>query len=622
MPVAPSRSALRPLTVSQVSLDGGFWGVRQRLNRDTILQHADSWMTRLGWVQNLLDAAGSDEYEHRGREFADSEVYKLVEAMSWALKAEHDEELSARLDELVATIEGAQEPDGYLHTRYGRPWQPQRYSDLMWGHELYCFGHLIQAAVAHRRATGEDRLLRVATRLADHVCVEFGPAGREAICGHPEIEVALVELSRLTGDVRYLNQASVFLERRGTGLLPLFEFGREYWQDATSIRDTEVLHGHAVRALYLASGAVDAAVETDDAVLLATLERQWANTVARRTYLTGGMGSHHMDEAFGEDFVLPPDRSYCETCAGVASIMLSWRLLLATGQAHYADLIERTLYNVVATSPSEDGTAFFYANTLHQRSAHGQPAKNAEGVTIRGGAAGRQEWYEVSCCPPNVARTLASLGAYIATTDPEGIQVHQYAAGEIRADLEEGAAVLRVDTTYPVEGSVAITVLEAPSEGFTLRLRIPAWANGATLASDDVPADATPGSYASVKATRGARVVLELPLDVRTTLPDGRIDGIRGTVAFERGPEVLALESVDLPDGWILDEARVALPVTLGVSKQPAVRLRRTRAVDTSWPYGAPQVEHAETFSVPLVRYHSWAERGPSTMRVWIPLAD
>ncbi len=238
-----------------------------------------------------------------------------------------------------------------------------------WGTSSTNTGHLLQAAVARLR-TGhpDDLLVRVARRAADQVCREFGEGARDGVCGHAEIEVALAEAGRAFGERRYLEQARLFVQRRGRGTLPVPPLlSAEYFQDDLPVREAEALRGHAVRALYLSAGAVDVAVETHDDELFAVLARQWDRTVARRTYLTGGMGSRHQDEGFGEDWELPADRAYCETCAGVASVMLAWRLFLATGDVRYPDLIERTLFNVVATSPSEDGRAFFYANPLHQR---------------------------------------------------------------------------------------------------------------------------------------------------------------------------------------------------------------------------------------------------------------
>jgi DUF1680 family protein len=613
VPAAPTRGHLEPIGVDSIEITDGFWATRQRLNTEAIIPHAIGWMDRLGWTGNLYNAASGAVYEHRGREFADSEIYKLIEALSWE-KGRGMTGSSGLLDRLIDLVASAQDPDGYVHTLFGRPWQRPRYSDFKWGHELYCFGHLMQAAVAHKRATSSDRLLDVALRLADHVCVMFGPEGLDKVCGHAEIELGLVELYRETGERRYLDQASVFIERRGTGTLPLFEFGAAFWQDDQRVREATVLRGHAVRALYLAAGAVDVAVETDDAELMNALELQWRNTVARRTYITGGMGSRHMDEAFGEDFVLPPDRSYCETCAGVASILFSWRLLLATGKPEYADLIERTLYNVVATSPSTDGKAFFYANVLHQRVEHSLPSFNEDGVVIRGGASGRHPWYEVSCCPPNVARALASLGAYVATRTTTALQVHQL----ISSDIDTDDWKVSVRTAYPSDGVVRIQVDEAPADA-RLEVRIPNWAVGALLDDGNGAKPVRPG-YVGVFAQSGDTLTVTIPMEIRAAFPDDRIDAIRDTVAFERGPEVFALESVDLPPEFTIDDVRVDRSSAryIGGTVSVTVHPVENRA-EGPWPYGTRSEgisDAAET--VDLVRYHEWAERGPSTMRVWL----
>lgn len=257
-PVMPTTTTLHAFAISDVRLGTGVWADRQELNSAVIIPHCEEWMTTLGWVANLERAAdGTIGSSRRGREFADSEIYKLVEAMAWQAARGGSAELDARIEHLVNVIAAAQDDDGYLHTLFGREGQAPRYSDFVWGHELYCFGHLIQAAVARARTSEDRRLLEVARRLADHVCVEFGPEGRNQVCGHAEIEPALVELYRVTGERRYLDQAALFVERRGTGTLPLIEFGRSFYQDDVPVREATVLRGHAVRALYLAAGAVD-----------------------------------------------------------------------------------------------------------------------------------------------------------------------------------------------------------------------------------------------------------------------------------------------------------------------------------------------------------------------------
>ncbi|BAL90136.1 hypothetical protein AMIS_49160 [Actinoplanes missouriensis 431] len=612
IPVSPSHGTLRPLGLSEVTLKPGFWQRRQEVNRTATLAHIEHWLEKAGWLGNF--SAPPDE--RRGREFADSEVYKFLEAMAWELGRHPDPELEARYQKIVARVAEAQEADGYLNTNFGRPGQPPRYSDLEWGHELYCYGHLIQAAVARARTFGADQLVDVAVRAADHVCDVFGPGGIASVCGHAEIEPALVELYRVTGNARYLEQARLFVERRGHQILDDIEFGRAYFQDDMPVRDATVLRGHAVRAVYLASGAVDVAVETGDTELLDAVATQWSNAVARRVYITGGIGSRHQDEAFGDDFVLPPDRAYSETCAGVGSVMLAWRLLLAQGEQRYADLIERTLFNVIATSPSDDGTRFFYTNTLHQRVLGTEPP--ADELVPRAASTLRAPWFSVSCCPTNLARTFAGLAAYVATSSDEGLQIHQYAAASIRA----AGIGLEIDTDYPVSGRVSIRITESPAESWTLTLRVPHWADGATVDGEPV----TPGPvHLRRRFAPGDTVVLDLAVRPRLTAPDPRIDAVRGCAVVERGPVVYCAESVDLPEGVAVDALR--LDAEGGLADRDGgveVTCHVSPPVDGAWPYGParPAGDGGERVPVMLRPYHDWASRGPSTMRVWLPLGE
>lgn len=625
-PVLPSHGRVRPLGLAQVSLTGGFWGERQAVNAAQTLAHCETWMERLGWLANFDRVAdGTTGPDRPGWSFSDSEVYKLLEALSWEVARSGDAEAEAAIKRLTARVARAQDQDGYLNTCFGHGDQPPRYSDLEMGHELYNTGHLLQAAVARLRTAGEDDLVRVARRAADHVCRTFGPGGTAAICGHPEIEVGLAEFGRATGEQRYVEQARLFLDRRGHGTLRDIPLGRAYFQDDVPIREADVWRGHAVRALYLAAAAVDVAVELGDDDLLRAIERQWERTVARRTYVTGGMGSRHQDEGFGEDWELPPDRAYCETCAGVASIMVSWRLYLATGDVRYADLIERTLYNVVAVSPSTDGRAFFYANPLHQRVA-GRPADQDE-VSPRAEAGVRAPWFDVSCCPTNVARTLAGLHGYLATTDDDGLQIHQYASCSVRAELPGGQPVaVDVQTAYPQAGTVRVRIAADADTPWTLTLRVPAWADGATLTEGGQTRPVRPGPAQVRRAFRaGEEIVLELPMQPRLTWPDPRIDAVRGCVAVERGPEVLCVESNDLPSPDLL-ESLVLDPGSAPRAAEGAV-LVRGRALDLAdrpWAYPAGPLDEQgddDWFDVPLRPYHGWARRGPSSMRIFVPVA-
>lgn len=622
-PVVPTTGALRPLGHHEIALTAGFWADRQQTNADATLAHCEAWMERLGWIANFDRVAGGTTTADRpGLQFSDSEIYKLLEAMAWEFGRTGDRHVDEAFRALSARVVRAQDADGYLNTCFGHVGQASRYSDLEGGHELYCAGHLLQAAVARLRTHGADELVEAARRAADHVCETFGPGGIPSVCGHPEIELGLVELGRALGEPRYVDQALLFVDRRGHGTLADIAYGRAYFQDDIPVRDADVLRGHAVRALYLAAAAVDVAVERDDRNLFDAVVRQWTNTVARRTYLTGGMGSQHQDEGFGPDWALPPDRAYCETCAGVASNMVSWRLFLATGDVRYADLIERTAYNVIATSPRADGTAFFYANTLHQRVAG--PVVADGDASPRASSAMREPWFDVSCCPTNVARTLATWHTYATAIGGTGLSIAQYAAASIRTTLDDGRAIgLEVETDYPASGRVTLRITTQTRGPWALRLRIPHWADGAVVHDCGQSTIAHPG-FAQIERefTVGDRIVLELPMAPRFTFPSPHIDAVRGCAAVERGPEVLCLESVDLPDGVSLDEIRIDTSVPpRECDGRVLVRARRVELRADAWPYAADPGwgEASQVIELPLAPIHSWANRGPSTMRVWLP---
>ena len=623
-PVVPSRGRLRPLGFEEVRLTHGFWARLQETNTTATLEHCLSWIERAGWLANFDRVAqGTTGPGRPGWSFSDSEVYKLLEALAWEVGRTRNAWAENQFRRLTARIARAQDADGYLNTCFGHNDRPVRYSDLEMGHELYCTGHLLQAAVARLRTSGRDQLVDVAIRAADHVCRTFGEDAHPGICGHPEIELGLAELGRALGEARYLDQARIFLDRRGHGTLADIPLGRAYFQDDMPIRDAEVWRGHAVRALYLSAAAVDVAVELGDHELLSAVRRQWERTVARRTYLTGGMGSRHQDEGFGEDWELPPDRAYCETCAGIASVMVSWRLYLATGDVRYADLIERTLYNVVAASPRSDGRAFFYTNPLQQRTA-GRPP-NEDAVHPRAEGAARAAWFDVSCCPTNVARTLASLDGYLATADAEGLQLHLYASSQIRTTLGDGREIgVDVDTDYPTDGLVTARVVGAGAATWTLTLRVPPWASGAALGINGSSQRVDRG-LVSLAVRAGDVVTLELPVTPRFTSPDPRIDAVRGCVAVERGPEVLCVESVDV-GADDLDDLQVDTDMAPEERNGTVhVRARVVRRAHEPWPYGLGTTEPPATdepqdlVDVPLRPYRSWAESGPSTMRVWLP---
>jgi DUF1680 family protein len=480
------------------------------------------------------------------------------------------------------------------------------------------------------RTTSDARLLDVARKAADLVTRTFGTESGQVdgVCGHPEIETALVELFRETGERSYLATAQYFLDRRGHGLLGSDRFGAHYWQDHLPIRQAPSAEGHSVRQLYLLAGVADVYTETGDDTLREAAERLWGEMVATKTYLTGGVGAHHTDEAFGDPYELPNERSYCETCAAIASVMFSWRMLLITGQARYADLIERTLYNGFLGGLSLDGTKFIYANPLQVREGH-----------LSGGNDGdyaRKSWFHCACCPPNVMRTLASLEHYVILSNTDEIRVHQYISGTYTAALGGGAAILSVATDYPWEGQVRIRIHSAPGEEWGLGLRVPHWAESVSVRVNGEPATAEPKEgWLTVARSwaAGDELVLELPLVARFTYADPRVDAARGSVALERGPLVYCLEAVDNPDqrldDIIIDTNTMPVAVhdanLLGGVTTLAVRgLQRPRPNGSWWPYNSEasvdvaSSDHA-TVALTAVPYFAWGNRDEGAMRVWTP---
>jgi DUF1680 family protein len=379
------------------------------------------------------------------------------------------------------------------------------------------------------------------------------------------------------------------------------------------VREAPTVAGHAVRQLYLDAGAVDVAVATGDRPLLAAVIRRWTDMVATRAYVTGGLGSRHRDEAFGDPYELPPDRAYAETCAAIASVMLSWRLLLATGEARFADQIERTVFNGLLSGLSLDGTHFFYVNPLQRRSSRS--------ATTHGDGA-RQPWYPCACCPPNLMRFLASWEQYLATADDAGIQVHQYATSEIEATVRGGTVRLAVETDYPWSGRVVLRVVEAPGAEWVLSLRVPPGATASTVTVNDGTATrADRVARLDRSWAAGDTVTLDLALEATVTPSDRRIDATRGCVVLERGPIVYAIETADLSSGIHVEDVEVNTGVTpmpeprddlapgmVGIALPGVVR----RA-------GSPS---ADALALRAIPYYAWANRRADAMRVWIPRDD
>jgi uncharacterized protein len=612
---------LRSLPLVSVRLADDFWEPRRRINRGETLPSQYEHIEETGRLDNFRRASGKIEVPFRGLYFNDSDVYKWLEAAAWTLAEGPDPDLERMVDAAITEVGDAQRSDGYLNTYFTFQKATQRWTNFDL-HEMYCAGHLFQAAVAHFRATGSERLLDIATRFADHICDTFGPeeGKRHAVDGHEEVEMALVELFRVTGERRYLEGARYFVDARGHGMLgrPYGQHEPSYSQDHEPLRDQSEVVGHAVRALYLYSGAADVYAETGEPDLLRALDRLWKNLTTRRMYVSGGLGSRYEGEAFGKDFELPNERAYTETCAAIGSVMWNWRMLALRGEARYADLIEHTLYNAVLPGLSLDGQHYFYQNPLADDGSHR-----------------RQPWFGCACCPPNVARLLASLPGYFYSASEGAVWVHLYAEGAATVELDGNRIIrLRQRTRYPWDGRVEIQV-EGEGE-FALMLRIPAWCEeGAAVEVNGEPVgvEIFPGSYVSLHRTwrPGDTIDMDLPMPVRRVECHPYVVENAGRVALMRGPLLYCAEQadnhgVDLRDLALEDtnvSARFDPELLGGVAVLQAAA--RSAAPDDAWEDRLYRTLHpreceaqTDATRVTAVPYYAWANREPGAMRVWL----
>ncbi|HTW99773.1 MAG TPA: beta-L-arabinofuranosidase domain-containing protein [Acidimicrobiales bacterium] len=630
VPVSGRVLELQPLVHGSVELAGGFWGHRQRQNREVTIPYAMSMLEETGTLENLRLAAGASSAAYRLPLFRDSDLYKVLEAIAWERARGADPDQERFFASSVGVIEAAQEPDGYVNSYVQVVEKGRRFGDPAMGHELYCAGHLVQAAVADLRSAGAPTALgEVAGRLASLLVGAKRTDEIAFVPGHPEIETALVELYRTVGRHELLDLAAELIARRGRKSLHWHMFQPPYFQDDVPFVESRTVRGHAVRALYLLAGATDVYTETGRPELLGAIEAQWQDMVSGKTYLTGGLGARHEGESFGDRFELPPDRAYCETCAAIASVMWNWRMLLITGEARFADLMERTLYNGFIGGVGLDGTSFYYENPLQSR----QPTARAP-------------WYDCACCPPNAMRLLASLQHYLTTATAGGVQLHHYAPSTQRIDAPAGSLELAVETGYPYSGAVSVRVLAAPPGELEIAARIPPWAGdvSGTLNGASLPAEPGTDRYLRLRRpwSAGEEIVLELELRPRTVRALDEIDAVRGCVAFERGPLVYCIEGRDIPGGANLRgvAVRAGSPAGDGPSLDVGGQVVPTLVLDgcvseavgdtEGWPYDEPTggaaevspavreggVRAAELLAVP---FFARANRGATDLRVWVP---
>jgi DUF1680 family protein len=631
---ASEDSRLRPVSFTEVRLYDRFWGPRLETNRTVTIPHIMRQNEETGRVDNFRKAAGSMPGSYEGRRFNDTDIYKIIEAASYALAQDYDAQLDAELDELIELIAAAQSEDGYLFPAHAiDPTHPapgvgsERWLHVSMGsHELYNAGHLIEAAVAHFESTRKRNLLDVAVRFADLIDREFGSGVRRDIPGHEEIELALVKLSDLTGDERFLSLARFFIDERGRehesepypedGDFAIYN-GLSYKQDHQPVVEQRRAAGHAVRATYLYTGMADVAMRTEAPGYRASLEAIWQDVVSTKLYLTGGLGSRATFESFGEDYELPNASAYAETCAAIGNDLWNHRMFLATGEPRFLDVMERVLYNGALSGVSLRGDTFFYTNPLE---SSGERDRERD----------RSAYFTVACCPANLARLLARLPGFVYAQRTDEIFVGLFAGSEARIELESGTVRVIQETDYPWDGTVRINVYpEAPLDA-TLHVRIPGWARETPVPSDlyvfaderaeiasmaindeDVPLSLDDG-FATVRRTwrSGDVVSLSLPMPVRRVRAHPSVEENVGKLALQRGPLVYVAESVD-NDGGVRG---LVLPldrdVTAGYREDllgGVVALRGTaRREGRDVPFTA-------------IPYFAWANRGPGEMVLWIP---
>ena len=640
---------LRPADPDAVRWNGGFWGERFKLCNGIVLpgiwgvmQLPDNAAT----FQDMRMAGGlTPPGQPGGTKWSDGDCHKCIETMAHLYAVTKDPRLDHRMDEAISWVAKAQRPDGYLSS-WLQLHGADRWADLH-NHELYNMGHLMTAAAVHHRATGKDNYLQIAIRTGDYLYDTFSPRPQElAHFGFdPSNIMGAVDLYRATGNPKYLELAEIFVAMRGST-----PGGSNQNQASVPLRQEQEAVGHVVTATYLWCGAADVYAETGDRTLLDALERLWQDVTTRKMYVTGGAAALHfgevtrqtfrrwprdsVHEAFGAAFQLPNRTAYNETCANIGNAMWNWRMLGLTGEAKYADVMERVLYNSMLSAMGVEGTDFFYTNPLRRC--------NPDVSLMSNDSAAR--WTDTTpkspvhcyCCPPNVARTLARLHGWVYSLTDDAVWVNIFGPSTLTTKLSNGQAIsLTQQTDYPWDGTVAITIEKAPPEPLGIMLRVPGWAANAsvTVNGQVTGTEAQPGTYLAVRRhwSPGDVIEMNLPMEVVFLQASPLVEETRNQVAVMRGPIVYCLESTDLPED--VNIADVAInpygqwtpehePDLLGgitvltgdaiVSPAQDWTGRLYRRMDLSKP---------KRIRVPLIPYYAWANRGQSQMAVWLPIS-
>lgn len=631
---------VKEIGIRQIHVDDGFWNKRIRNAVENVvpyqwrvLNDREPGAEPSHAIRNFKIAAGMEEGEFYGFQFQDSDVAKWIEAASYSLIYEDNPEIRAALDEAISIIEKAQQPDGYLDTHYILKKPDRKWKEIAHGHELYCTGHMLEAAVAYLAVTGDDRLLRVMEKNVELIRSVFGKEeGKlDSYPGHEEIELALMKAYRATGEKKYLELADYFIENRGTrpGFLEeerFLELSREnrwleadYHQAHAKIRDQKTAEGHAVRAMYFYTGAADVALEKKDPTLKAALDTLWDNVTGKRMYLTGGVGSQGDGERFTIDYDLPNDTCYTETCAAIGLAMWALRMLKLDPDVKYADVMERALYNNVLSGISEDGEHYFYVNPLMLKPDVARYRRDHESVEPE-----RVKWFGCACCPPNVIRTLCGLGGYVYTQDGDAVYQHLYVGNKAKFATSQGEAALSCESSMPWEGNASVTY-HGPS-GVTLYLRVPSYAQGFSVKRNgETLHPETEKGYVRLTPQDGDVFAVSFEMAAQFVQANPRVTEDCGRAAVCRGPLVYCAEQAD--NGELLNDFMADLSHAPTVSHSDlfggivSLEVSGTRSDAGEWPEGV-LYRSVPVSRVParltLIPYFLWNNRGLGEMLVWM----
>jgi DUF1680 family protein len=582
----PTPASLRAVPFHAVRITDSFWSPRIETNRRVTVDACLDRCEETGRIRNLRIAGGLEEGKHEGYLFNDSDVYKVIEGAAYTLHGEPDDELRARVEAVIDAIAKAQREDGYINSYYTLVEPTKRWQNIEHGHELYCAGHLIEAGIAWSHATGDRRLLDIAIAFADHIASQFGPTARLDPPGHPELELALVKLADETGDRRWFDLAKFFLDQRGSPARTT-RYG-EYSQDHLPLIEQREIVGHAVRAMYLCCGMADVVRERGDADLRRALFSLWESVSVGKTYVTGGIGSRASNEGFTAPFDLPNESAYSETCAAIGMALWTHRMFLLTGDKHFADILERVLYNAMLSGVSLSGDRFFYTNPLASNGSHQ-----------------RKPWYACACCPSNIVRFLPAIGERVLAYRGDTLVVVLYVGHRANVPLAGGPVEVAMSTRYPWDGAVSLRIEPKTPRAVSLRLRKPPFVSEPVrflVGEREVEAREVDGFYEIERTwSAGDELRFELPLSVRRATSDPRVQANRGRVALMRGPLVYCVEGIDVEGEWN------TLALDGDALLEPKWRADLLGGVMT-----------LEGRGFRAIPYFAWANRGETPMAVWI----